>query len=903
MKQYFITMLMVIPFMSAFAQHTETMSLNGIWDFYCSAGMNSGKWSKIRVPSQWEQQGFGAYTYGRYYIWDKDAKPSDETGTYKRSVMIPKSWQGKNVSIVFEGVMTDTELSVNGQSTGEIHQGGFYVFDYDITKLIKYGTDNMIEVKVAKQSANKTVNDAERRADWWLFGGIYRPVYLKAVPQSHIDRLQVDARADGTLRTRVHVRNADGCSVRLQLSGSGQIEESSNLSDIITTKWNNIKTWDPEHPNLYTLTVTLLNKQKQAVHEMKERIGFRTVEFREGDGFYVNGTRIMLKGINRHCFTPEEGRTPSHKQNVADARLIKSMNMNAVRSHYSPDRDFLNVCDSVGLFYLDEFCGWHGHYDQKTGLNLLKEQMASDQNHPCIFLWSNGNEGGWNKNLDGEFSKLDIQQRHVVHPWQDFNGVDTHHYPAYYTGPGKLSNGYKVFMPTEFLHSQYDRGGGAGLEDYWDLYKNNPLSAGGFIWSFADEAVARTDQSGLLDTDGPNAPDGIVGPHREKEGSYYTIRDVWSPIQISPLRITPSFNGDIFVRNEFLFSNLRECRMTCTMLNQQKVLSTQQVSLPAIDPGETAKAHISLPSSWQQADILRLDAIAQNGDTINSWTWPIHTPAYYLDKASEPVSSSKAVINGNSLAAANVTVTFTDGLIKDVKNGNEVIPFTNGPLPVGMKAAFVSASTRMEGADAIYCAKYQGSIDSIQWRMHPDGTLLMEAVMLNKTKPEETTVSKLGLTFSYPEKDVKGMTWMGRGPYRVWKNRLRGQLFGFWHKAYNNTVTGEQYENLKYPEFKGYHANLYWATLEMPKGSFTVNTATEGIYFRIFTPQEPEHRRDGMHTLPSFPNGNISFMYEIPAIAAFRTIEEQGPHSQPLKIRLNNGDEGLHLKLLFNFKK
>ena len=112
--------------------------------------------------------------------------------------------------------------------------------------------------------------------------------------------------------------------------------------------------------------------------------------------------------------------------------------------------------------------------------------MAHDVNHPCIFLWSNGNEGGWNKKLDARFADYDPQKRHVIHPWADFNQLDTHHYPAYQTGTGRLANGYNVFMPTEFLHGQYDKGLGAGLEDYWNNYTSNPLFSGGFLWTFID---------------------------------------------------------------------------------------------------------------------------------------------------------------------------------------------------------------------------------------------------------------------------------------------------------------------------------------------------------------------------------------------------------------------------------
>lgn len=646
------------------AQDTETLYLSGTglgktvtWDFYCSAGMNSGKWSKIEVPSQWELQGFGEYTFGRFYL-DKTAKPSDENGLYRYKFKIPADWKDKQVSIVFEGVMTDTEVKINNLLAGDIHQGGFISFNYDITDKLKFGKNNELEVKVWKESANKSVNAAERRADWWLFGGIYRPVYLKAVPKTHIERIAVNATADGKLSTEVHLNNlSDGYSIATSLIPVGESKAigkqmhtlGTAAVQTISTDWKGIRTWDCEHPNLYTLRLELLDSRKRLVHVHEERIGFRTVELRPKDGIYVNGTKVVMKGINRHSFHPDGGRTTNKDISLQDAMLIKEMNMNAVRSHYPPDKHFLDVCDSLGLFYLNEFPGWHGRYDEKVGEKLLKDMIARDVNHPCIFLWSNGNEGGWNKKLDARFADYDPQKRHVIHPWADFNQLDTHHYPAYQTGTARLANGYNVFMPTEFLHGQYDKGLGAGLEDYWSNYSSNPLFAGGFLWTFIDEAVSRSDKGGILDSDGPNGPDGIVGPRREKEGSFYTVREVWAPIQFKNLFITPSFNGEFMVSNTYLFTNLRECSMKYRLYatpsplkgGERLLLNEGTVSLPAIDPGETGKARMALPANFFQGDVLELEAYDRTGKAICNWTWPVkYAQEYFATQRTREASAT-----------------------------------------------------------------------------------------------------------------------------------------------------------------------------------------------------------------------------------------------------------------------
>lgn len=259
--------------------------------------------------------------------------------------------------------MTDTDVKVNGKSAGKTHQGGFTEFSYDISDLLNYGSDsNLLEVCVKKESDNASVNAAERRADWWLFGGIYRPVYLEVMPKTHIDRVAVDAGANGILSTTLFssgLRKGSKVDVEVRTLPEGKSLGIRNVilsgdSATFLTKWSDIKTWDCEHPNLYEVSYTLIDPKGNPIHSHAERIGFRDIEFREKDGIYLNGVKLLIKGVNRHCFHPQTGRALSREQSLEDAKLIKEMNMNAVRSHYPPDRHFLDVCDSIGLLYLDE---------------------------------------------------------------------------------------------------------------------------------------------------------------------------------------------------------------------------------------------------------------------------------------------------------------------------------------------------------------------------------------------------------------------------------------------------------------------------------------------------------------------------------------------------------------------
>lgn len=823
------------------------------WDFYCSSGQHAGRWSKIEVPSCWELQGFGEYTYGRFYK-KEGLKPSTETGRYRTTFRVPKTWAGQHLRLTFEGSMTDTQVWIDGQPVGEVHQGGFTEFSFDVTPYVVAGKRHRLEVLVSKESANKSVNSAERRADWWLFGGIYRPVYIDAMPQQHIESVAIDARANGDLYARIN-KVGEG---EVTFSLDGKVIPFDPLTGCYHC--GNVSTWDPEHPNLHTARFTLVSSG----HTVAERIGFRTVEFRAHDGLYLNGTKLVVKGTNRHCFHPETGRTTCRAISLEDARLIKQMNMNAVRCHYPSDRHFLEVCDSVGLLYLDEFPGWQTRYDDETVQRLMPEFIGRDVNRPCVFLWSNGNEGGWNTTADPLFAQLDPQQRKVIHPWSDFEGLDTHHYPAYQTGAYRMQNGQNVFMPTEFLHSKYDKGGGAALEDMWSHWTASPLFAGGFIWAYMDEAVRRTDLGGLLDSDGGNGPDGVINAYRQPEGSFYTIREVWSPIYLERPHITPGFDGRLLVSNRYLFTNLQECSMIFrTKTADGRVLREGPVSLPAIGPGESAYASLAVPQDFRQADILELVAYDAHHEAVCEWSAPIHRAE---EQAVPDLSQAVELDRGDA---------------------PEIIP-------VGMSR-----------------------IDDLHWYRLADGRLYLDAhILFDERTAALTDESKwqVGISMRYPEAEVDSVRWLGDGPFRVWRNRLKGTQFGTWSLAYNNTITGQYntYTAPQYPEFKGYRSNMRWLEIyHQGQRRFKATSLTEALYFRLFTPEEAvdetpgemggmdEGKKRQERTMVKFPEGDISFLLSIPPMQSYKPLEHLGPGATPHNIRIKSGDEGFHIRLIF----
>ena len=608
------------------------------WEFYCSAGRNSGKWTTIPVPSCWELQGFGEYNYG-HVPFEARLK---ENGRYRHQFEVSESWKNNSIYIVFEGVMTDARVKVNGKLAGPIHQGAFYEFKYDITDLIRFGRENLLEVEVHKFSGNESVNIAERKADYWIFGGIFRPVYLEVKPLDHIERVAVDARADGSLIADLFFQSSKAEGVHLKVEDNlGEVVynslhsfEQKGLSKVrVTTKIEKVKAWNPEFPTLYKATFNLVDQGGNTLHGHSEQIGFRTIEVRERDGIYLNGAKIKFKGINHHSFWPTSGRTTSKKQSIQDVKLIKEMNMNAIRmSHYPPDKHLLDACDSLGLLVIDELCTWQAPaLDTVIARKLVKELVVRDVNHPSIVLWANGNEGGFNYGVDDDYALWDIQQREVIHPWEAFRKTNTTHYIPY--DELEMDNDARghIFFPTEFLHGLDDGGHGAGLEDFWKAMWADPLCAGGFLWVFADESVVRTDRNGALDSDGNHAPDGVVGPYREKEGSFYTIKEIWSPIHIEDRYITPEFDGRFLIENRFHFTNLEDCKMVAQWGQFRPngsliYLAKEMVNLPALEPMERAYLQIDLPPNWKDADVLYLQAYAPDESKIFNWSYPVKSP-------------------------------------------------------------------------------------------------------------------------------------------------------------------------------------------------------------------------------------------------------------------------------------
>jgi hypothetical protein len=866
------------------------------WDFKLDAGRASGKWAKIEVPSCWEQQGFGSYYYGTQGRGKPDDDPviPKETGIYRRVFDLPTTWDGRDIHIVFEAAMTDTTVTVNGQPAGPTHQGGFYRFSYDITRLVKPGR-NDLEVVVAKESTNKSVNHAERRGDYWTFGGIYRPVWLEARPRDHIAWTAIDARADGSFYARAHLNRSASKNVRVRaqvFDAAGKAVGAAMTAHsihgdlgVITGRFDNPALWTAETPSLYSVVFSLESDAGE-IHALRQRFGFRTFEVRPRDGLYLNGRKIVLKGVNRHSFNAKTGRTLTREQNYADVRLIKGANMNAVRmSHYPPDASFLEAADELGLYVLDELAGWQGFYDTPTGARLIGQIVRRDVNHPSILFWDNGNEGGWNRENDGEFDRWDPQRRPVLHPWAIHSGINTDHYENY-DSTVRLSAGPDIFMPTEFLHGLYDGGIGAGFRDYWEVMGRSPKVAGGFFWAFADEGLERTDQKGRIDNMGNAAPDGLVGARHEKEGSYFAVKEIWSPVALRDLRL---FDGRLTMQleNKYDFMTLDRCELEWRKLRlpvapartSPALIGEGRVQMPALAARGSQRWEVTTDAGNLAADEI-LEVAVRDAEKLELWKWVLRgTPA----KPPATQGAANIVKRGQVVSAGRYSLEFdpaTGSLSRLTANGRQIA--LSGPrfhawqrapklrtfVDVAGAAKLRKVELAPAGSDGTLARiQFDGALQEVTWKV--EGTELVMSYRIAYAGVADI----LGVSIGYPETSVLGKRWLGAGPYRIWKNRQAGTEFGLHQANYSRSTPGVSYE---YPEFEGFFGAWDWLEMHTRDAKVVIRNGSGIPYFGLYRPTP------GDKPVLELPDLGWSFLHAVPPIGTkFDLPDVLGPESQP----------------------
>lgn len=418
---------------------------------------------------------------------------------------------------------------------------------------------------------------------------------------------------------------------------------------------------------------------------------------------------------------------------------------------------------------------------------------------------------------------------------------------------------------------------------------------------------------GFIDNQGNFGADGIVGPHHEKEGSYYTIKQLWSPVQIMDTSVDRQFDGKLSVENRYDYLNLNTCRFLWKQVKFPLATDVPNAGTKVVKQGEVQGSDIAAHSAGildlkttilPDADALFVTAVDKYGHELWRWTFPIDK----LNQVKEELSplSGKATYtetdNDLTVKANNRTFVFSkkDGQLKGVSVNNRKISFANGPRFIGARradrsldqfynhddekakekdrtysefpdaAVFTKLDVREDGGNLIITANYKlGNLDKAQWTINPSGI-----VTLDYTYNFSGVVDLMGICFDYPEEQVISKRWLGAGPYRVWQNRIHGTQYDIWENDYNDPIPGETFT---YPEFKGYFGDVSWMNIRTKEGTISLTNETPGTYIGIYQPRDGRDR-----LLYTLPESGISVLNVIPPVRnKVNSTDLCGPSSQP----------------------
>ena len=621
----------------------QTLSLNGLWKFYFNptvegrlkgfeaVGYDDSAWDEIPVPGLWDLNGYCDPMYvNNGYPWrghyqNNPPYPALEhnyVGQYRRTFTIDPSWIGKQICLNIGSATSNVRVWVNGKMVGYSEDSKLEA-RFDLTKYVHAG-ENTIALEIFRWCDGTYLEDQ----DFWRFAGIARGVEIYTREKERIEDVHVTGWADG--RLKVHVEVTKGVSlVDLQVfDPKGEqvlaVDGVKVVKGVADFEYNvgddpmcPLALWSAETPNLYTLTVRA-DTRKEAVDYTKISFGFRTVEI-VGNQLLVNGKPILIKGTDRHELSPTGGYIVTEEEMIRDIRIMKELNINAVRtSHYPNDPRWLALCDKYGLYVVDEGnieSHGMGYGPETLGRNPLfaaahlardSRMVQRDFNHPCVIIWSMGNEAGDGPNFEACYDWIKAYdpsrpvqyERALLHR----NG-ESHRYtdifcPMYYSPDDilrYLKVGTKPFIQCEYAHAMGNSMG--NFKEYWDIARSEPGCQGGFIWDFVDQAlywpseVEGTDHififGGDLNdydpSDGAFCCNGVIAADRTWHPHAYEVRYQYRNI----LTTAGDRPGVVNIYNENFFTDLSRYRLLWTLEADGRPVRTGAVETLEVTPQET----------------------------------------------------------------------------------------------------------------------------------------------------------------------------------------------------------------------------------------------------------------------------------------------------------------------------
>ncbi|MBB3050698.1 beta-galactosidase [Prauserella isguenensis] len=638
------------------------LNLDGEWRFrhadnpasrdpeFYRVGVNDRGWDTIPVPANWQLHGYDFPIYTNItYPWSgangKGENPEppfaptkfNPVGQYRRSFTMPPNWRGRRTFLHFEGVKSAFYVWVNGELVG-YREDSYTSSEFDVTRLVKPG-HNEVAVEVYRFSDGDWMEDQ----DMIRLSGVFRSVYLFSTPTVHVRDFRIDTPlrdgyTNADLAVTANVRDYAGAekgsfTVETQLydDGGNRVwrEPLRQSADFGATRRGEVvargskavegpKLWSAEHPNLYTAVLVLRDPAGEVLETLSTRVGFR--EFAMVDGLMrINGEPITIKGVNRHELHPDRGSALTREDMVADIRVMKRMNVNAVRtSHYPNDPLFYELADVYGLYVMDETnLETHGIRDEYPGSHpewtdavvaRAKNVVHRDKNHASVIIWSLGNEAGGGSNFV------------AMHDWiRSYDDVRVIHYEgddrpeisdvrsAMYESPSRVEeraseSDTRPYVMIEYAHSMGNSTG--NFREYWDIVRAHDVLQGGYIWDFADQSLrwpvpngrgtylAYGGDWGDDPNDGNFCANGVVTADRGRNGKAAEVKHVYQDILFSS--DDPS-SGRVTITNEHLFTDVDAYAGRWELVADGEVVESGELTREQLSVPPSSSATITVP--------------------------------------------------------------------------------------------------------------------------------------------------------------------------------------------------------------------------------------------------------------------------------------------------------------------
>ena len=597
------------------------LSMEGMWKFnfvkdhnkrpanFFALKYDDSQWKDFPVPGLFELNGYGDATYKNIgYAWATQFDPNppyiselnNYTGSYRRTFELPKDWKGKDVYFHVGSATSNLTLWVNGKYVG-YSEDSKVAAEFNISKYLKPGK-NLIAMQVMRWCDGSYFEDQ----DFWRFTGIAREVYLYARPKLHAADIRLNAALennyqDGVLNYQVSLKGGKtDVSITLCDKDGKQVAQATGAQGII--KVPKVKAWTGETPYLYKAYITLKNKQG-VTEVIPQKVGFRNVEIKNAQ-LLVNGQPVLVKGADRHEMDPDGGYVVSLERMIQDIKIMKQLNINAVRtSHYPCDPRWYDLCDEYGIYITAEAnLESHGMGYEEKSLAKFPEYLVPHIernegnvkpliNHPSVIVWSLGNECGYGINFEKAYDW--VKACDPTRPAQyERGGYDskTDIYCPMYIGYEESeryckSNGTKPYIQCEYAHAMGNSEG--GFKEYWDLIRKYPKYQGGYIWDFVDQGLRDKspvtgkeiftyggDYGRYPASDYNFNCNGIIAPNRRLNPHAYEIQyylqNVW-------IKNFDAANGAISIYNENFFKNIDDLKLSAAIYANGVKLSTLEI--------------------------------------------------------------------------------------------------------------------------------------------------------------------------------------------------------------------------------------------------------------------------------------------------------------------------------------